>query len=113
MCYGRVHDVFAEDIPGSKLHVRASWLAPLAQFQDLEEPLFQHLKSGCEEESPEKGCRTLSVKADGCEVLITLMIAKCCMIPIMRPTKHACMHTRTTCSINFGDMHFKAKQLCE
>ena len=59
-----------EYIPGSKLHVRASWLAPLAQFQDLEKPLFQHLKSGCEEGSPEKGCSTLSLKD------FTLMIAR-------------------------------------
>lgn len=60
VCYGKVHDMFGEDIPGSKLHVRASWLVPLAQFQDLEEPLFQHLKIECEEGSPEKGYSTLS-----------------------------------------------------
>lgn len=63
--------MFAEgDILGSKLHVKASWLVPLAQFQGLEEPVFQHLKSGCEEGSPEKGCSILSLKD------ITLMIAR-------------------------------------
>ena len=58
------------DILGSKLHVRASWLVPLAQFRSLEEPLFQHLKSGCEEGSPVKGCSILSLNYN------TLMIAR-------------------------------------
>ena len=58
-------------IPGSKLHVRASWLVPLAQCQDLEEPLLLHLKSGCEEGSPENGCSTLSFKD------FTLMTVRC------------------------------------